>query len=62
MSAICSTPGCTTCGLVHVQRAEVRDGRRYVNGVDVGPAQPDAFGVHTNAKRGAPVRKHRSRR
>jgi hypothetical protein len=25
-----------------VRRCEIRDGRRYVDGVDVGPAQPNA--------------------
>lgn len=42
MSIYCSDEGCTTCGRIHVQKVEVRDGRRYINGRDVGPAIPGA--------------------
>jgi hypothetical protein len=46
---------------VTIRRCEVRNGRRYVDGVDQGPAQPETFGAHQNNERGAASRARRKR-
>lgn len=61
MSIYCSKQDCA-CSLIHPQKAEVRNGRRYINGRDVGPAQPEQHGQYTNASGTQPARRGRGRR
>lgn len=46
---------------VVAKRCEVRDGRRYIDGVDVGPAVPETFGAHQNTREGRSRRARRKR-
>lgn len=55
----CVSMPCPLCA--PARKVEIRDGRRYVDGVDVGPAQPNTFGAHQNTKDGAARRARRRR-